>query len=47
MYRDEAGSVVGREKLDDDADLDESDLRRLEYIIQAALGDEEAKPRRQ
>lgn len=47
VYRDEAGSVVGREKVDDDADLDQSDLRRLEYVIQAPLDDDEAKPRRQ
>lgn len=47
VYRDEAGSIVGREKVADDADLDDSDLRRLEYVIQAPLDDDEAKPRRQ
>jgi hypothetical protein len=47
VYRDEAGSVVGREKVANDADLDESDLRRLEYVIQVPLDDEGAKPGRQ
>jgi hypothetical protein len=47
VYRDETGSIVGREKVADDADLDESDLRRLEYVIEDPLDDEEAKPRRE
>jgi hypothetical protein len=47
VYRDEAGTVVGREKVADDVDLDEGDLRRLEYVIQVPLDDEGAKPRRE
>lgn len=47
VYRDEAGSVVGREKVADDADLDDSDLRRLEYVIQVPLDDDEAAPHRE
>src|SRR5277367_3686386 len=47
VYRDEAGSIVGREKVADDADLDESDLRRLEYVIENRLDDEGAWPRQQ
>jgi hypothetical protein len=47
VYRDQAGHVVGRERVADDADLDENDLSRLEYVIEDPLDDEEAKPRRQ
>ena len=34
-------------KVADDADLDESDLRRLEYVIESRLDDEGARPRQQ
>jgi hypothetical protein len=47
VYRDEVGSIVGREKVADDADFDESDLRRLEYVIENRLDDEGAWPRQQ
>jgi hypothetical protein len=47
VYRDEAGSLIGREKVADDADLDESDLRRLEYVIENRLDDEGVRPRQQ
>jgi hypothetical protein len=47
VYRDETGSVVGREKVADDADLDASDLRRLEYVVENRLDDEGAWPRQQ
>jgi hypothetical protein len=47
VYRDEDGSIVGRQKVADDTELDESDLRRLEYVIENRLDDEIASPRRQ
>jgi hypothetical protein len=47
VYRDEAGQVLWRDRVADDADLDENDLSRLEYVIEDPLDDEEAKSRRQ
>jgi len=47
VYRDETGHVLWRDRVADDADLDESDLRRLEYVIEDRLDIEGAHPRRQ
>jgi hypothetical protein len=47
VHRDEAGSAVGLERIADDADLDEDDLRRLEYVIENRLDVEDVWPRQQ
>jgi len=47
VYRDEAGQVLWRDRVAEDADLDESDLSRLEYVIEDLFDAEEAKPLRQ
>jgi len=47
VCRDETGHVLWRERVADDADLDESDLRRLEYVIEDPLDAESEKLRRQ
>jgi hypothetical protein len=47
VYRDENGRVLWRDRITDDADLDESDLRRLEYVIEDLLDAVDEKLRRQ
>ena len=47
VYRGEAGDVLWRDRVAADADLDESDFRRLEYVIEERLDIEDALPRRQ
>jgi hypothetical protein len=46
VYRDEAGRVLWRDRVADDADLDDNDLGRLEYVIEDLLDTEEVSPRR-
>jgi len=47
VYRGQAGQVLWRDRVADDADLDENDLSRLEYVLEDPLDDEEANSRRQ
>jgi hypothetical protein len=47
VYRDETAHVLWRDRVADDAELDESDLRRLEYVIEDRLDVEGAYPRLQ
>ncbi len=47
VYRNEAGEVLWRDRVADDADLDENDSSRLEYVIEERLDVEGSVPREQ
>jgi hypothetical protein len=47
VYQDQAGQVLWRDRVADDAHLDEKDLSRIEYVIEDPFDDEDTRSRRQ